>query len=585
MNFRREIGCLGIVSLFCIGVFPTILNAQRGRTNPFHEMIRDVSTHLPPSQSGIYVPPTDADFRDWNTILSLFRSNALDSCRHLLEKYHYTLTEVKDGFTGNTYDVFRERLPIQRGWGTFIFNRNHSKRLNIHVNHPSDDAYALNIGVECFRRSNAEWLFIGGTSKFSVVGKYSSDVGVSRRSIFQRWYENLSDLTHITVSLHTFSENSYADPISTTDVIVSNGKTSDDQWGVSQISLAFRDSARAAGFTSALAMFDSGYGRLAGGWNVQGLFSNDSLGFGHWLYIELSHRLLKQPHNHARLITAIDHATDLTGKRISQQVNRAFGLVSPRVVKVDSLHRIMFPPIGAETYRVISFDAQNQRDDTLDIRMGNWLELLGGQKSVASVTRLDTSDRLRQQLARNHQRGSRSVMAQLVTVEGNRLSSTVRYPKDSDQDSSRSGDEDDQANEPLQVHRIPLRPILASTFMIHPSEEMVSYSWSGTMPAHFVPGIKSFQMNASLRETEELEGIPKFLIPLINSSYRSGKSRFIGVEMTNILVNEIARLVTEHDVAGKDVGLLAEQSESGDYYLRIFPASNREKRLQDQPRP
>jgi hypothetical protein len=43
--------------------------------------------------------------------------------------------------------------------------------------------------------------------------------------------------------------------------------------------------------------------------------------------------------------------------------------------------------------------------------------------------------------------------------------------------------------------------------------------------------------------------------------------------MTEILIKEIARLVTEHQEAGKDIGLLAEQGDEGNFYLRIFPSS------------
>ena len=581
MNFRNQILCIGALSLIWIGASPS-LNAQKNRMDPFREMIRDISIHLPASRSTIYVSPTEADLHEWNTILAQFRFRAIDSCEHLLEKYHYNLLEVIDRPTGNTYDVIREKLPIQRGWGTFIYNRNHSKRLNIHVNHPADDAYALALGVEFFRRSSAEWLFIGGTSKFAGREKYSSDVGTSKRTIFGLLYENLSDLTHVTISFHSFSEKSYVEPISSTDVIISNGKTSDDQWGISQISLAFRDTMRVAGFASALAMYDSGYARLAGGWNVQGLFSNDSLGFGHWMYLECSHRILSQPREREKLVSTFERAVSLTGKRISQQVNRAFGLVSPRIVRVDSLHRMMFPAIGSETYRIVSFNTDHSQTDTLDIRMGNWLELLGGQKSVTTVTKFDSSDGLDHQLPKGRRRGARSVVAQLVTTDREGLSSTVRFSELGEQDTSRAGDDQEPTREPLQVHRIPLQPVLASTFSSHSSGEMASYRWSGVIPAHFVPGIKSFQMNSFEATSDELQGLPKYLIPLISSSYRNGRSKFIGVEMTNVLVKEIARLVSQH-AAGKDVGLIAEQSESGSYYLRIFPASSREKGFHGQP--
>ena len=78
-----------------------------------------------------------------------------------------------------------------------------------------------------------------------------------------------------------------------------------------------------------------------------------------------------------------------------------------------------------------------------------------------------------------------------------------------------------------------------------------------------------FQMRN--RGSSEFESLPNFLIPLVNKSYHGSQTGFIGIQMTTILVQEIARLVTEHQESVNDIGLLAEQSESGDYYLRIFP--------------
>ena len=47
-------------------------------------------------------------------------------------------------------------------------------------------------------------------------------------------------------------------------------------------------------------------------------------------------------------------------------------------------------------------------------------------------------------------------------------------------------------------------------------------------------------------------------------------NKFVGIQMTQVLVTEIARLVNENKASDKDIGLLAEQSEKGDYYLRLF---------------
>ena len=543
--------------------------------------LQEITHHVSDKKQKDIVQPTDGELQEWGNILNWFRAGKFDSCKISLSRYNYNLIELQDAITGNTYDVFKERYPIRKGWGTFVYNRNHKKRIYIHVNHPVDDPNAGVIGAELFRKLDAEWLLIAGTRKFSGNSKSSFDIGKEKRTVFQRWHELLTDLTHITLSVHGFSAHSYSQPLGATEVVLSNGKTTDDQWGISQISLAFRDSIRSAGFTCGLAMYDSGYARLAGGWNIQGMFTNDSVGFGHWFYLELSNNVRENPALYLNFVTAANRALELTGKKVSQQMNRAWGLVSPRIVKVDSLHGILFPPATAETYRIISFNANNMKNDTLDIRMGNWMEVLGSSKTIARVTRLDSSQ---SSIVDRYRRGNRNRSGQVVSeiVKETSGDPTHRLHVVHRAEADSSDGEDEALIEPLQVHRIPLRPVLASTISSGYTDDVMPFRWEGIVSERFIPGISTFQISDNRTVADALNTIPNFLIPIINSSYRTGRSKFIGVQMTEMLINEIARLVTEHKASSQDVGLIAEQMPDGDYFLRIFP-SNYKKGQQNYP--
>lgn len=528
---------------------------------------------MPWEGSDIYVVPTEEQLRDWGKIFSYFRVRSLDSCNLLLGKYDYMLTQMKDPTTGSIYDIIMEKFPVRRGWGTFVFNRKHAKRMNIEVNHPLDDPDVLNICVDLFRTMQAEWLLIGGTSRRSLTSSLSADVGLVRRSVYQRWHEMLADLTHIGISVHAFNCKYYVPPISEADLVVSNGKTSDLQWGISQISVAFRDTMRAAGFSCGLAMYDSGYARLAGGWNPQGVFSNDSVGFGHWLYVELSDRVREHPAVLARFLAAADRAMELSGKKIAQQVNRAFGLVTPRVVRVDSLHRMYFPPETAEGYRVISFSADRQTADTLNVRMGNWIDMFGSYRSGASITRLDTGGDFAREFARLERSRGRATVSRIIDVPERRSRPAVRTGTEVRSDSAINSDDDDDAEEPLQVHRIPLQPVLEQTYSTDHEPIKSPFRWEGIVEKGFTASVPAFLMGGGKQNPDEFDALPKFLIPIIRSSYRSSESNFVGVQMTNVLVHEIARLVTEEQPSPSRVGLMAEQSDEGEYYLRLFPSA------------
>ncbi|TLY31689.1 MAG: hypothetical protein E6K56_04410 [Ignavibacteria bacterium] len=293
-------------------------------------------------------PVSEEDVREWRTVFALLRERSLDKCRRILAKYDYQLLEIpapdrdpiaprrspsfsaryqSEGTGANYYDVLRENSPLRRGWGTLVFNRNQAKRVYVHVPHPIHDGNSAVLGAELFRSLNAECLMIAGTDR--SAGVFPCDVVTLKGSMFEKWHEMLTDLVHLSLSVHGYAARAYPHPIDTTDIVVSNGRTTDEQWGISQISLSVRDTLRASGFRCALAMYDSGYARLAGGANRQGRFSNDSVGFGHWLNLEFSDRVRSNPQDYSRLLGAVDRALAVTGQKISQQMNRAFGLVSP----------------------------------------------------------------------------------------------------------------------------------------------------------------------------------------------------------------------------------------------------------------
>ncbi len=568
----------GVFTLVCCLILSAVVYAQRPPKDAFLRFIEETKLRMPVKQKEVGTIPSDDELRKMGYALTLFRSHMYDSCKSILSKFNYTLVQMVDVTTGATYDIIKEQTPIRRGWGTFVYNRNHTKRLYIHVNHPVDDPGINFIGAEMFRTLGAEWLFIAGTPRYTHPLQAPQDVGRVKRTVFERWHEMLTDLTHISISLHAYRSGSFRLPIRASDVVVSNGRTTDEQWGISQISLAFRDSLRAGGVKCGLAMYDSGFASLAGGWNTQGVFSNDSVGFGHWLYLELSEKVRENSPAYRNFIAAANRALELTGKKVSKQMNLAWGLVSPRVVRIDSSHRMLFPPPGAETYRIISFDANTNRSDTMDLRIGNWIEMGGASKTITRVTRLDSTERL---LAHGIAGSDpEREVARVVRESPHRLPERIQHAREALNDST-LGDDESIVREPLQVHRIPLQPVLSSTVSNNYVPEEVTFKWEGILPGQFSPNVLTFGM----REGSSLshETIANFLIPIINSSYRDGKSRFIGVQMTRVLVDEIARLLDQHDASDKDVGLMAERMQSGDYYLRVFPAADRRQLASIRP--
>ncbi len=554
------------ITLFCLLVSSSLVMATPKydvRSNPkdtfsvyIGELLKQMREHHLP-----VTVPKENELHDWTNILRMVRANQLDSCQQILHRYHYTLRKISDPMKDEKFIVIAENYPIQRAWGTFIYNRNYKKRLYIHVTRPVDEANTLLIGAEAFRRLGAEWLCVNGSVNFTSEGDSPAPLQ-NPRTVFAKWHEILTNLTHLTVSVRGFHFSKSDHP----DIVVSNGRTFDQQWGISQISLALRDSLRRAGFDCMLAMYDSGYANLAGGSSREGIFSNDSTGFGHWLNIELSSSLRTNPVELGRFISVTNRALEITGKRISQEVNRAFGLVSPRVVRVDAKHRILFPPSDESSYRIVSFNPAQSRSDTINLQMGNWLDLVGERNSVVSAD----SD------------GVGKLFSRAKNPSVKKSPDVVLLAESVLADTSTSGGNESSSQEPIQTHRIPLKKVPVPEYIPEISSPQTPYTWNGILPANGVTPISYFQMTSADRSAENSSAVTEFLIPLLNRVFREGSEQCIGVQMNTVLVNEIARLVALHRMTDNQIGLVAEQDASGNYYLRIVPSPSSPKKMDDE---
>lgn len=545
---------------------------QRTKIDNLNQLIDEIQSDVVTSPGEGFVSPTEDELNEFVKAVKYFRNGSRDSCRIVLQKFRYKLEQFTDSRTGTIYDIIRESRPVQRAWGSYIYNEHFAKRLNIQVNHPIDDVNALGIGVDLFRYSHAAWLMIAGTSKRASTSRNSADIARTQQSVFQRIHESLTDQTSLSLSIHSFNKKYYQDPITYTDVVLSNGTTTDEQWGISQISLTFRDSLRNAGFYCSLAMYDSGYASLSANTNSQGIFSNESAGFGHWINIELSNSIRENPSEIARFIQVTDRALDVSGKKISQQLNKVFGLVSPRVVRIDSAHPIMFPSPGQQTYRIISFNAAKSQRDTLNIHVGNWADLYKSNGSIMSIQPIDSAGGIVREYHRTRLKTAGTVLASIVENPADFVPTTGR-PRQSAEDDSLSGSEEGgRLFEPIQVHRIPLEPMVLTPGTRQGEILTTSYQWAGSIHAGFSTSVPTFHITDRSALIAESDILPNFLIPIMSNSYKSAGSKFIGVQMTKVLVEEIARLVTEQQQEDHDVNIIAEQNETGEYYLRVFPS-------------
>lgn len=245
----------------------------------------------PGRNSSGYHPPDAGDRTAFLDAVQRAAGGAVEAADSALAAFRYDAAVAVEAGTGDSILVVAERVPVARGWGTYVRRLSPGAAADVHVDHPHFDLDTPWVGLHLYRQCRCRWLFVAGTHRYANPDDLS-DMARSESSVFQGLWERAADSAAVAVSVHGFGADNHEDPIGSSDVVLSNGGTAPGE-GLAATDAArrLRDSLRAAGWTVGLAGDDDGYEGLAGTVNPQGQYANRTFGHGRWVQLELARPL------------------------------------------------------------------------------------------------------------------------------------------------------------------------------------------------------------------------------------------------------------------------------------------------------
>lgn len=196
---------------------------------------------MPRAESNGFAPPSDAQIAGWESLVKAIMVDDLPAACSIIQTYGFPYQLVQftdDFFDDQQYIILREIMPVQAGWGTYVFRTGaDATPLVIEVPHPKADWNTEIEGVEIFRKVNARALLVAGAHRcandaFSPcagttiacgqVEPYRiSDVGHGVQNMFHATHRALVECRSKTVSIQLHGNSVGNCP----DVFVSNGTT------------------------------------------------------------------------------------------------------------------------------------------------------------------------------------------------------------------------------------------------------------------------------------------------------------------------------------------------------------------------
>jgi len=285
------------------------------------ERIRDA---MPGRDSEGFNVPTATELEDWRTLAVALLALDLSAADSLVSANlpNYELVEFLDtGFQNRTYYLLRERIPLSRGWGTYLVNPAFERNLMVQVPHPRNDLDTWAEGADLFRQTGSRFFLMAGTHR-CASGETSPCSGTS--SVCEDGTYRISDVAHFVdapfqavhevldagvpnlyvMSLHGNGQSACE------NIFLSNGHPSG-----SSLLYDLKHALIAAGGLTVGVAGDGSSCSLIGSTNVQGRFTNGSpdpcgtaatVNRGYFIHVE-QHRLVRQdPDEYGKLIQAVN---------------------------------------------------------------------------------------------------------------------------------------------------------------------------------------------------------------------------------------------------------------------------------------
>ncbi len=146
---------------------PTVKVASGNLAAYIESFVEDI----PGKYSKAYDVPTASERSTMAAAYDAIEAGDLSGAASLVDSHEYDVVQYEDTATGQTLVVLSERQNQDgswpHAWGMYVFSPAATSDTTVEVTHPVADWNTEDVGVEVFRKANAEDLFIAGAHRYA----------------------------------------------------------------------------------------------------------------------------------------------------------------------------------------------------------------------------------------------------------------------------------------------------------------------------------------------------------------------------------------------------------------------------------
>ncbi|MCE1189481.1 MAG: T9SS type A sorting domain-containing protein [Ignavibacteria bacterium] len=240
---------------------------QKDTSGSLNALVTYVVSKMPGMGANAFIVPTNTELSVFASSFSFIASKNYAPVTGMVAAYGYSFYKFYDVNVRDTFYVLKENVPVQRGWGTYIYCASSQNNLMIEIPHPLWDKNTWDVGIRTFLATKARWYSLSGTHRYCNTDS-SSDVAHETQTVFYKSHQTIA--CPLAVQPHGF-DGTDATYSGYPDVVISNGTKT-------PVTLHYtvRDAYVAAGFTAGVFSTStySSLNKLGATTNVEGQWSN-----------------------------------------------------------------------------------------------------------------------------------------------------------------------------------------------------------------------------------------------------------------------------------------------------------------------
>ncbi len=182
------------------------------------EFVRTIKDAMPDMGTNKFFIPTNAHLNVFDTLFIDVKNANYTTIAARASQFGYQFIRFVNTATGDTLLVFKENVPVLRGWGTYMYCPSAAYDLAIEAPHPLWDTNSWELAVRLFIRSDAKWFLLAGTHRYCNSDS-SSDMAHVTQSVFHVCHKRAA--TSCAIQIHGFSKTGAN--AGYPDAVISNG--------------------------------------------------------------------------------------------------------------------------------------------------------------------------------------------------------------------------------------------------------------------------------------------------------------------------------------------------------------------------